>query len=224
MQQLCEGAEALDEQIETRSKQAARAKIALDDAAKILSSQRQQACSPLAEALATRSRDVGMEHVQFSLMLNSLDAPTANGTVEAALLFSANKGVDFAPLNKVASGGELSRVMLVIKSIMAEKSQLPTLILDEIDTGVSGEMAKAMGKRMHEMSRHMQVISITHLPQIAALADAHYKVYKKVVGASTQTFLTPLNEEDRIEELAEMLSGKDVKASARMHARELRNV
>jgi DNA repair protein RecN (Recombination protein N) len=107
---------------------------------------------------------------------------------------------------------------------VAEKSQLPTLILDEIDTGVSGEMAKAMGKRMHEMSRHMQVISITHLPQIAALADAHYKVYKTVVGASTQTFLTPLNEEQRIEELAEMLSGKDVKASARVHARELRNV
>jgi DNA repair protein RecN (Recombination protein N) len=165
-----------------------------------------------------------MAHVQFSIVLNTLDAPSANGTEEAALLFSANKGVDFAPLNKVASGGELSRIMLVIKSIMAEKAQLPTLILDEIDTGVSGEMAKAMGKRMHEMSRHMQVISITHLPQIAALADAHYKVYKKVVGSSTQTFLTLLNEEDRIEELAEMLSGKDVKASARLHARELRNV
>ena len=165
-----------------------------------------------------------MEHVQFSISLKNLNAPTTNGTEDAMILFSANKGVDFAPLNKVASGGELSRVMLVIKSIMAEKSQLPTLILDEIDSGVSGEMAKAMGKRMHEMSRHMQVISITHLPQIAALADAHYKVYKKVIGASTQTFLTPLNEEDRIEELAEMLSGKDVKASARMHARELRNV
>lgn len=224
LQQLCEGAEALDEQIETRSKQAALAKIALNDASKILSSQRKQACNPLAEALATRSRDLGMEHVQFSLVLNSLDALTTNGAEEAALLFSANKGVDFAPLNKVASGGELSRIMLVIKSIMAEKSQLPTLVLDEIDTGVSGEMAKAMGKRMHEMSRHMQVISITHLPQIAALADAHYKVYKKVVGVSTQTFLTILSEEDRIEELAEMLSGKDVKASARMHARELRNV
>ena len=224
LQQLCEGAEALDEQIETRSKQVALAKTALDAAAKTLSSQRQQACNPLAEALAKRSRDLGMEHVQFSIVLNPLAAPTANGVEEAALLFSANKGIDFAPLNKVASGGELSRIMLVIKSIVAEKSQLPTLILDEIDTGVSGEMAKAMGKRMHEMSRHMQVISITHLPQIAALADAHYKVYKEVVGASTQTFLTPLNEEQRIEELAEMLSGKDVKASARVHARELRNV
>ena len=224
LQQLCEGAEALDEQIETRSKQVALAKTALDAAAKTLSSQRQKACKPLAEALAKRSRDLGMEHVQFSIVLNHLDAPTANGVEEAALLFSANKGIDFAPLNKVASGGELSRIMLVIKSIVAEKSQLPTLILDEIDTGVSGEMAKAMGKRMHEMSRHMQVISITHLPQIAALADAHYKVYKTVVGASTQTFLTPLDEEQRIEELAEMLSGKDVKASARVHARELRNV
>ncbi len=224
LQQLCQGAETLDEQIETRSKKVALAKTALDAAEKKLSSQRQQACNPLAEALAKRSRDLGMEHVQFSIVLNPLDTPKANGVEEAALLFSANKGIDFAPLNKVASGGELSRIMLVIKSIIAEKSQLPTLILDEIDTGVSGEMAKAMGKRMHEMSRHMQVISITHLPQIAAFADAHYKVYKTVVGESTQTFLTPLDEEQRIEELAEMLSGKDVKASARVHARELRNV
>ena len=224
LQQLCQGAETLDEQIETLSKKVALAKTALDAAAKKLSSQRQQACNPLAEALAKRSRDLGMEHVQFSIVLNPLDTPKANGVEEAALLFSANKGIDFAPLNKVASGGELSRIMLVIKSIIAEKSQLPTLILDEIDTGVSGEMAKAMGKRMHEMSRHMQVISITHLPQIAAFADAHYKVYKTVVGESTQTFLTPLDEEQRIEELAEMLSGKDVKASARVHARELRNV
>ena len=138
LQQLCEGAEALEEQIETRSKQVTLAKIALDNAAKKLNSQRQQACSPLATALATRSRDLGMAHVQFSIVLNTLDVPTANGTEEAALLFSANKGVDFAPLNKVASGGELSRIMLVIKSIMAEKAQLPTLILDEIDTGVSG--------------------------------------------------------------------------------------
>ena len=114
--------------------------------------------------------------------------------------------------------------MLVIKSIMAEKTQLPTLILDEIDTGVSGEMANAMGKRMHEMSRHMQVISITHLPQIAALADAHYKVYKDVVGETTQTFLIPLDEDARIEELAEMLGGKNIKESALRHAQELRNV
>jgi len=139
-------------------------------------------------------------------------------------LFSANKGIEFAVMGKVASGGELSRIMLVIKSIMAEKTQLPTLILDEIDTGVSGEMANAMGKRMHEMSRHMQVISITHLPQIAALADAHYKVYKDVVGETTQTFLTPLNEDARIEELAEMLGGKNIKESALRHAQELRNV
>jgi DNA repair protein RecN (Recombination protein N) len=156
--------------------------------------------------------------------LNTLSSPQPSGTEEAELLFSANKGIEFAVMGKVASGGELSRIMLVIKSIMAEKTQLPTLILDEIDTGVSGEMANAMGKRMHEMSRHMQVISITHLPQIAALADAHYKVYKDVVGETTQTFLTPLNEDARIEELAEMLGGKNIKESALRHAQELRNV
>ena len=224
LRQLCDGAEAIDEEIQLVQQEVLQSKKALDNAAIILHNERQQLCEPLADALALRSRDLGMEHVRFSLELNPLDMPTNNGTDEAILLFSANKGVAFAPLSKVASGGELSRIMLVIKSIMAEKTQLPTLVLDEIDTGVSGEMANAMGKRMHDMSRHMQVISITHLPQIAALADAHYKVYKKVVGESTQTFLIPLDEEGRIEELAEMLSGKDVKASARTHARELRNV
>ena len=189
-----------------------------------LRNQRQACCNPLAHDLVGRTKALGMEHVQFSVKLIPLDTPGSLGTEEVALWFSANKGIDFAPLSKVASGGELSRIMLVIKSILSEKIKLPTLVLDEIDTGVSGEMANAMGKRMHEMSRNMQVISITHLPQIAALADAHYKVYKQVVGETTQTFLRPLSEEERINELAEMLGGKNKKESALRHARELRNV
>jgi DNA repair protein RecN (Recombination protein N) len=189
-----------------------------------LRNQRQACCNPLAQDLVGRTKALGMEHVQFSVKLIPLDTPGSLGTEEVALWFSANKGIDFAPLSKVASGGELSRIMLVIKSILSEKIKLPTLVLDEIDTGVSGEMANAMGKRMHEMSRNMQVISITHLPQIAALADAHYKVYKQVVGEKTQTFLRPLSEEERINELAEMLGGKNKKESALRHARELRNV
>ncbi len=189
-----------------------------------LRNQRQACCNSLAHDLVGRTKALGMEHVQFSVKLIPLDTPGSLGTEEVDLWFSANKGIDFAPLSKVASGGELSRIMLVIKSILSEKIKLPTLVLDEIDTGVSGEMANAMGKRMHEMSRNMQVISITHLPQIAALADAHYKVYKQVVGETTQTFLRPLSEEERINELAEMLGGKNKKESALRHARELRNV
>ena len=224
LRQLCGDVEQLDEQIATCKAEVERATIALRDVAQKLRKQREKACSPLANELVLRCRDLGMQHVRFSINLNALSLPQSNGTEQAELLFSANKGIDFAPIGKVASGGELSRIMLVIKSIMAEKTQLPTLILDEIDTGVSGEMANAMGKRMHEMSRHMQVISITHLPQIAALADAHYKVYKEVVGETTQTFLTPLDENARIEELAQMLGGKNIKESALRHAQELRNV
>lgn len=224
LQQLCGDVENLDEQIETLSKEVKLASKELQLAADHLREQRTKSCSPLASALASRSRDLGMQHVQFLFQLHPLDVPGPFGSEEAVLMFSANKGIDFAPIAKVASGGELSRVMLVIKSIMAEKTQLPTLILDEIDTGVSGEMAKAMGKRMYEMSRHMQVISITHLPQIAALADAHYKVFKEIVGETTQTFLTLLSDEARIEEIAEMLGGKDIKETALRHARELRNV
>jgi len=224
LRQLCGNVEHLEEQIAASTADVEKASQKLYDTAQKLRLQRKNVCEPLADVLAIRSRDLGMQHVRFSIKLNPLSSPSPNGTEEVELLFSANKGIDFAPIGKVASGGELSRIMLVIKSIMAEKTQLPTLILDEIDTGVSGEMANAMGKRMHEISRHMQVISITHLPQIAALADAHYKVYKDIVGETTQTFLMPLDEAARIEELAEMLGGKNKKESALRHAQELRNV
>jgi len=224
LRQLCGDVENVDEQIQTLTVALKKTEIALIEAASALRTQREKSCRPLTELMVSRTRDLGMEHIGFSFRFHTLDTPGPSGTEEVALLFSANKGIDFAPIGKVASGGELSRIMLVIKSIMAERTQLPTLILDEIDTGVSGEMAKAMGKRMHAISRHLQVISITHLPQIAALADAHYKVYKDVVNDTTQTFLTPLDEDARIEELAEMLGGKNIKESAMRHAQELRNV
>lgn len=224
LRQLCGDVENVDEQIQTLTVALKKTETALSKAASALRTQREESCRPLTELMVSRTRDLGMEHIGFSFRFHTLDTPGPSGSEEVALLFSANKGIDFAPIGKAASGGELSRIMLVIKSIMAERTQLPTLILDEIDTGVSGEMAKAMGKRMHAISRHLQVISITHLPQIAALADAHYKVYKDVVNDTTQTFLTPLDEDARIEELAEMLGGKNIKESAMRHAQELRNV
>lgn len=224
LRQLCGDVENVDEQIQALTVTLKKTEAALSMAASALRTQREKSCKPLTELMVSRTRDLGMEHIGFSFRFHTLDTPGPSGTEEVALLFSANKGIDFAPIGKAASGGELSRIMLVIKSIMAERTQLPTLILDEIDTGVSGEMAKAMGKRMYELSRHLQVISITHLPQIAALADAHYKVYKEVVNNTTQTFLIPLDEDARIEELAEMLGGKNIKESALRHAQELRNV
>ncbi len=221
---LCGDAVSMEQQIESLTDELKSSTAQLQQTAGALRAKRHENCLPLAQALAKRTQDLGMEHVQFSMKLMPLESPGPSGTEEVALWFSANKGIDFAPLSKVASGGELSRIMLVIKSILSEKIKLPTLVLDEIDTGVSGEMANAMGKRMHEMSKNMQLISITHLPQIAALADAHYKVYKEVVGETTQTFLRLLSEEERVNELAEMLGGKNMKESALRHARELRNV
>jgi DNA repair protein RecN (Recombination protein N) len=220
----CEGVGTLDEKIILLDKMFLVLDKKLKSTAFEIRNKREAACGPLTNMLIERSRDLGMEHVRFSIEISHLSNPTFNGTEKVELFFSANKGIDFASFAKVASGGELSRIMLVVKSIMSEKTDLPTLILDEIDTGVSGEMAKSMGNRMYKMSRNLQLISISHLPQIAALADQHYKVYKKVINDSTHTFLNLLNEDQRIEELAEMLSGKEIKDSAIVHARELRNV
>ena len=126
-------------------------------------------------------------------------------------------------LRKVASGGELSRIMLAVKAILAQYSNLPTIIFDEIDTGVSGEIANKMGLIMQEMSLHMQVLSITHLPQIAAKGKHHYKVYKETENDSTSSNLILLSKEQRIAEIATMLSGADITASALKHAKELLN-
>ena len=146
-----------------------------------------------------------------------------NGKDEISFLFSANKGAHFGELKKVASGGELSRVMLAVKKLLSENSQLPTIIFDEIDTGVSGEISNKMASIMHQMSGNMQVITITHLPQIAAKGNQHYKVFKEEHEGTTITQLKQLTEDERIIEIAEMLSGKDISDSALVHAKELLN-
>ena len=138
-------------------------------------------------------------------------------------MFSANKGIVPQPLKKVASGGEFSRLMLVLKYYLAEKKSLPTIIFDEIDTGVSGEVSNKIAKIMQEMSKYMQVITITHLPQIASKGDSHFKVFKEEIDGVTTSNLKLLNQEQRIVEIAEMLSGKDVSESAIIHAKELLN-
>ena len=137
--------------------------------------------------------------------------------------FSANKGSDFGSLKKVASGGELSRRMLVIKAILAQYESLPTMMFDEIDTGVSGEISNRMGSIMMQMSKRMQVFSITHLPQVASKGDQHFKVYKEDKDGITHTRMKSLNLDERIVELAEMLGGKSLSESALAHARQLLN-
>lgn len=164
---------------------------------------------------------LGMPNAQLKIELKKAKDFSAFGKDEMAWLFTANKGGRFQEMKKSASGGELSRITLSIKSVLAKFSQLPTLIFDEIDTGVSGEIAQKMGSIMSEMSANLQVISITHLPQIAAKGNHHFKVYKEVIDGKTRTTITELNKEDRINELAEMLGGKEKSDSAIAHAKAL---
>jgi DNA repair protein RecN (Recombination protein N) len=143
------------------------------------------------------------------------------GNDEVQFLFSANKNRPVQPVTQIASGGEVSRLMLSIKSLVAHKADLPTIIFDEIDTGVSGEIAHRMGDIMQSMSADMQVITITHLPQIAAKGAQHYRVYKDDSGAQTQTHIERLSDNERVNELAQMLSGKNITDAALKNAQEL---
>ncbi|MBF2709117.1 DNA repair protein RecN [Flavobacterium soyangense] len=166
---------------------------------------------------------LGMPNVRFKIDINSTSTYFENGKDELQFLFSANKGTDFGLLKKVASGGEMSRIMLTVKAILAQYSKLPTLIFDEIDSGVSGEIANKMGEIMKEMSQTMQIFAITHLPQIAAKGTAHFKVSKSTIGEDTQSELKLLSSEERIVEIAQMLSGTLVSDSALNHAKALLN-
>ncbi|MEM8522232.1 DNA repair protein RecN [Flavobacterium sp. PL12] len=177
----------------------------------------------LSEKLISILATLGMPNVRFQIDITQSESYYNNGKDELQFLFSANKGTDFGILKKVASGGEMSRIMLAVKAILAKYSKLPTLIFDEIDTGVSGEIAIRMGEIMKEMSKEMQIFAITHLPQIAAKGDAHYKVSKSTIGDDTQSELKLLNDDDRIVEIAQMLSGTVVSASALNHAKALLN-
>lgn len=166
---------------------------------------------------------LGMVNARFNIQLIVKEEFLLNGKDEIDFLFSANKGSDFGLLKKVASGGEMSRIMLAVKSVLAQYSKLPTIIFDEIDTGVSGEIANKMGEIMKTMSQSMQVFSITHLPQIAAKGDSQFKVFKSVENNQTSSDLKLLNKEERVIEIAQMLSGNTISESALIHAKELLN-
>ena len=195
----------------------------LDAVALKISDARSKIILKLSKQLADILVDLGMPHARFQIKNTPSENYYKNGKDSLEFLFSANKGGQYGELKKVASGGELSRVMLAIKKILSENSQLPTIIFDEIDSGVSGEVSNKMAHIMSQMSRKMQVITITHLPQIAAKGNQHYKVYKDEVNHITTTNLKQLSEDERIVEIAEMLSGKIISDSALTHARELLN-
>ena len=195
----------------------------LDAIALKISEARKRIIPTVSKQLEAILDNLGMSHARFQIQNNITEHYYKNGKDVLSFLFSANKGGQFGELKKVASGGELSRIMLAIKKVMSENSQLPTIIFDEIDSGVSGEISNKMAHIMSQMSQQMQVITITHLPQIAAKGNQHYKVYKEELNNTTTTSLKQLSEDERIVEIAEMLSGKNISDSALTHARELLN-
>ena len=197
--------------------------VDLDAFSTRLHTNRLESIPVLSQKLIAILETLGMPNVRFKIEINRTETYFQNGKDELQFLFSANKGTDFGLLKKVASGGEMSRIMLAVKAILAQYSKLPTLIFDEIDTGVSGEIAIRMGEIMKEMSQEMQVFAITHLPQIAAKGNTHFKVFKSTVGEDTQSELKLLSNDERVVEIAQMLSGTIVSDSALNHAKALLN-
>ncbi|MDV6169970.1 DNA repair protein RecN [Flavobacterium sp. DG1-102-2] len=213
----------LDDTIEKLEIEAEKIKAEIDSTALAIHAKREKAIPVLSDKITAILAQLGMPNARFNFQLNVTENYHAVGKDEINLLFSGNKGTDFGLLKKVASGGEMSRIMLAVKAVLADYSKLPTIIFDEIDTGVSGEVAHKMGDIMKVMSRGMQVMAITHLPQIAAKGDQHYKVFKSTQGETTVSELKLLSHAERIREIAEMLSGKDISDSALTHAEALLN-
>jgi DNA repair protein RecN (Recombination protein N) len=212
-----------EQHISMQTKEVDALKLKLDHIATTIYTKRQAAIPILKSKLEKILGSLSMENARFNINTTLQESYLINGKEQLQFLFSANKGTDFGELKKVASGGELSRIMLAIKAILSGYMKLPSIMFDEIDTGVSGEVSNMIGDIMKKMSGRMQVFTITHLPQIAAKGDEHFKVYKEDINNITTTNLKKLNIEERTAEIAEMLGGKQLSSSALQHAKQLLN-
>ncbi|MBB3122705.1 DNA repair protein RecN (Recombination protein N) [Mesoflavibacter sabulilitoris] len=221
--QKVEATENVDKDILNKEKEIKAVVKQLDSEAAIITKKRNEAIPKLITQLEDILSQLGMPNAQFKITLNKSEIFLFNGKDELDFLFSANKGGQFNMLKKAASGGELSRIMLAIKSILSKYIKLPSIIFDEIDTGVSGEISNKMAEIMSQMSQKMQVFSITHLPQIAAKGNTHFKVYKQDIDNVTTSNLVKLEYDERVVELAQMLGGAALSESAIAHAKQLLN-
>ena len=186
-----------------------------------LTKSRKTVLPPICETLMSGLKRLGVTHANVQIQITPTEDFTPRGCDEVQILFAANLNQSLRPVSEVASGGEISRLMLCVKALIAHTKGLPTIIFDEIDTGVSGDIATQMATILREMATHRQIIAITHLPQIAALGTHHYKVYKADTATRTETHISRLNADERITEIASMLSGKDTTESALNTAKEL---
>ena len=204
----------LQQQVESAMKEACTK-------ADVLTKKRQKAAEAIEKQMQSRLVPLGMPHVRFQIVVEK-EPLSRNGQDKVSFLFSANTSTPLQPVAQVASGGEIARVMLSLKAMISGAVKLPTIIFDEIDTGVSGKIAEQMAQIMAEMGRNeRQVISITHLPQIAALGTTHYKVYKEETPQGTTSHMQMLTQDERVSEIAQMLSGSDVSEAAIQNAKQL---
>ena len=215
--------DSFDFDIEQAKKEVAACKETLTKAAKALNKSRLTVIPSICKQLTEGLQRLGVAHAKVEIPIVPTEDFTPKGCDEVQLLFAANLNQSLRNVSEVASGGEISRLMLCVKALIASTKGLPTIIFDEIDTGVSGNIATQMAAIMREMAKHRQIIAITHLPQIAALGETHYKVYKADTERRTETHISRLNNEERINEIASMLSGKDVTEASLKTAKELVN-
>ena len=213
--------EDIEHKIAQLEKEIAEASQSLLKKAEILSKNRKQTAPVFVEKVESLLHQLGLEKAKVQVELSSTREFGKFGTEKIQLLFQANAGFALKPIQNAISGGERSRVMLSIKKLMAENAELPTLILDEIDTGVSGRIADEMGNVMQEMAENMQLIVITHLAQVAAKGNDNYKVQKSDIEGKTQTRIFPLNQEEKLTEIAQLLSGSKITDAAILQAKEL---
>jgi DNA repair protein RecN (Recombination protein N) len=213
--------QSLDINLEEIEKDLESGRQQLNNLAGELRQRRQQVLAPFEQKITEMLREVGIPNAGFKVQLESLEDFTDHGTDRIQFLFTANRNLSPQDISRVASGGELSRLMLCIKSLLVDASGLPTLIFDEIDTGVSGEIAERVGNIISRMAEKMQIINITHLPQVASKGQQHYLVYKTDEAHSTVTHMKLLSPQERHLEIAKMLSGEEVTLAAMENARAL---
>jgi DNA repair protein RecN (Recombination protein N) len=213
--------DSYDTQLPTMEKELTSLRDLLAKYAEDLHHQRRKASQLLESQVTTLLREVGLPHAAFGIHLKKQADFTESGTDLIQFLFTANKNTPMQDIARVASGGELSRLMLCVKSLMSDATGLPTIVFDEIDTGVSGEIAEKVGNIIHRMSEKMQIINITHLPQVASKGMQHYLVYKTDHDKASATSMKLLSADERLVEIAKMLSGEEVTEAAIQNARVL---
>ncbi len=215
---------SLDDKIERLEKEVERLQQEMMTKAEALTQKRKSVTETIEKELKEKLKYMGIMNAQFKCEITQKASPDITGQDNVNFLFSANKNVSLKPVSQIASGGEISRLMLCLKSMMAGAAALPTIIFDEIDTGTSGEIADKMGEIMRQMGREMQVITISHLPQIAAKGSGHYIVYKEDTEHTTATFMRKLTDQERVEEIARMLSGVETTSQAIENARVMLSI